>query len=136
MILPELSRDRLKELCRAFDLDDGGREKGALIDRLAGGKAERSPRTGETSSTTFSATRRCTTCTGGLHILRHTFCSHLAMKGAPALSIQKLAGHEDLQTTLGYVYLAVGETDRAIRLLEMPHSHAHTALTSEVPKAT
>jgi hypothetical protein len=33
-ILPELSRDRLKELCRAFDLDDGGREKGALVERL------------------------------------------------------------------------------------------------------
>ena len=34
---------------------------------------------------------------GALHILRHTFCSHLAMKGAPALSIQKLAGHKNLR---------------------------------------
>lgn len=42
-ILPELSRDRLKDLCRAFDLDDGGREKGALIDRLVRGKAEPAP---------------------------------------------------------------------------------------------
>jgi type I restriction enzyme M protein len=42
-ILPELSRDRLKELCRAFDLDDGGREKSALIDRLVGAKAEAAP---------------------------------------------------------------------------------------------
>jgi type I restriction enzyme M protein len=37
-ILPDLSRDRLKELCRAFDLDDGGREKSALVDRLVGTK--------------------------------------------------------------------------------------------------
>ncbi len=58
--------------------------------------------------------------TGGLHILRHTFCSHLAMRGAPALSIQRLAGHEDLGTTLGYMHLAQGETERAIRLLEQP----------------
>jgi integrase len=29
----------------------------------------------------------------GIHILRHTFCSHLAMKGAPARAIQELAGH-------------------------------------------
>jgi type I restriction enzyme M protein len=36
--LPELSRDRLKELCRALGLDDGGREKSALVDRLAGSK--------------------------------------------------------------------------------------------------
>lgn len=56
---------------------------------------------------------------GALHILRHTFCSHLAMKGAPALSIQKLAGHKNLQTTLGYMHLASGETERAIRLLEV-----------------
>lgn len=45
---------------------------------------------------------------GALHILRHTFCSHLAMKGAPALSIQRLAGHKNLQTTLGYMHLASG----------------------------
>lgn len=56
--------------------------------------------------------------TGAPHILRHTFCSHLAMRGAPALSIQRLAGHEDMQTTLGYMHLAQGETERAIRLLD------------------
>jgi len=32
--LPHLSRDRLKELCRAFDLEDGGREKTILVARL------------------------------------------------------------------------------------------------------
>jgi type I restriction enzyme M protein len=37
-VLPELSRDRLKELCRAFDLGDSGREKSALVDRLTGAK--------------------------------------------------------------------------------------------------
>ena len=31
----------------------------------------------------------------GIHILRHTFCSHLAMHGAPARTIQELAGHQD-----------------------------------------
>jgi len=28
----------------------------------------------------------------GVHMLRHTFCSHLAMRGAPARAIQELAG--------------------------------------------
>lgn len=37
-VLPELSRDRLKEMCRALDLDDGGREKSLLVDRLTGAK--------------------------------------------------------------------------------------------------
>jgi type I restriction enzyme M protein len=35
-ILEDLSRNRLKEICRALGLDDYGREKAPLIDRLAG----------------------------------------------------------------------------------------------------
>lgn len=42
---------------------------------------------------------------GGLHILRHTFCSHLAMAGVPILEIQRLAGHAHLSTTMGYMHL-------------------------------
>jgi type I restriction enzyme M protein len=34
--LPDLSRDRLKELCRGLNLDEGGREKTALVERLSG----------------------------------------------------------------------------------------------------
>jgi integrase len=67
---------------------------------------------------------------GAIHILRHTFCSHLAMKGATALAIQNLAGHEDLTTTLGYMHLAQGETNRAIRLLDSLPS-GHIAATEE-----
>jgi integrase len=61
--------------------------------------------------------------TGGFHLLRHTFCSHLAMRGAPAIAIQKLAGHKNLQTTLRYMHLAPGETHRAIQLLEDRGQH-------------
>ena len=32
------------------------------------------------------------------HILRHTFYSHLAMRGPPTRAIQELAGHRDLTT--------------------------------------
>ena len=55
---------------------------------------------------------------GGLHILRHTFCSHLAMRGAPPKSIQELAGHKDLTTTLRYMHLSPESRDAAIRLLD------------------
>jgi site-specific recombinase XerD len=41
----------------------------------------------------------------GVHILRHTFCSHLAMKGGP-WAIQELAGHADLSTTQRYMLLS------------------------------
>lgn len=53
-----------------------------------------------------------------LHILRHTFCSHLAMRGAPVKAIQELAGHASLNQTLRYMHLSVGATDAAIRLLD------------------
>jgi len=54
----------------------------------------------------------------GVHILRHTFCSHLAMKGAPARAVQELAGHADLSTTQRYMHLSPAATEDAIRLLE------------------
>ncbi|MCC7535023.1 MAG: site-specific integrase, partial [Deltaproteobacteria bacterium] len=60
--------------------------------------------------------------TGNLHVLRPTFCSHLAMAGAPVPSIQKLAGHKHMHTTMRYMHLAQGETDRAIRMLERSHA--------------
>jgi site-specific recombinase XerD len=49
----------------------------------------------------------------GVH--RHTFCSHLAMRGAPAKAIQELAGHQDLATTQQYMHLSPAALDAAIR---------------------
>jgi integrase len=54
----------------------------------------------------------------GVHILRHTFCSILAMRGAPARAIQELAGHSDLSTTQRYMHLSPAALDAAIRLLD------------------
>ena len=54
------------------------------------------------------------------HCLRHTFCSHHAMRGAPARAIQELAGHSDLKTTQRYMHLTPAALEGAIRLLEQP----------------
>jgi type I restriction enzyme M protein len=59
-ILPGLGRDRLKELCRTFGLDDGGREKDALVARLLGravGPAEQAPAPGHPAPRPASRTR-------------------------------------------------------------------------------
>jgi integrase len=64
----------------------------------------------------------------GLHILRHTFCSHLAMRGAPARAIPELAGHQDLSTTQRYMHLSPAALDAAIRLLETGLTPVATAV--------
>ena len=53
-------------------------------------------------------------------MLRHTFCSHLAMRGAPARAIQELAGHANLTTTQRYMHLSPAAIEGAIRLLDQP----------------
>ena len=57
---------------------------------------------------------------GQIHILRHSFCSHLAMRGVPAKVIQELAGHADLTTTMRYMHLAKGSKEAAIAVLDRP----------------
>ena len=54
----------------------------------------------------------------GVHLLRHSFCSHLAMRGAPARAIQELAGHSELGVTQRYMHLSPAALDAAIRLLD------------------
>jgi integrase len=53
-----------------------------------------------------------------IHKLRHTFCSHLAMRGATAKAIQELAGHADIATTMRYMHLSPAHKSDAIKLLE------------------
>lgn len=59
---------------------------------------------------------------GQIHVLRHTFCSHLAMKNVPPRVIQELAGHADLTTTMRYMHLAKGSKESAIAVLDQPQA--------------
>lgn len=49
----------------------------------------------------------------GWHTLRHTFASHLAMRGTSIDKIRKYAGHANLATTQRYMHLAPGEQSAA-----------------------
>jgi integrase len=72
----------------------------------------------------------------GVHILRHTFCSHLAMGSAPARAIQELAGHQDLKTTQRYMHLSPAAIEGAIRLLDASRTgvtgNSHGAVKSTI----
>ena len=57
----------------------------------------------------------------GWHDLRHTFGTHLALKGADAVQIQELMGHATLEQTRKYIHVAGEAKRRGIRVLEKPH---------------
>jgi site-specific recombinase XerD len=53
-----------------------------------------------------------------LHTLRHSYATHLLEAGVDVLTIQRLLGHRDLQTTARYVHLTVPQLARTPGLLE------------------
>jgi integrase len=70
----------------------------------------------------------------GVHILRHTFCSHLAMQGAPMRGVQELVGHQSLAMTQRYSHLSPAALDATIRLLENRATARAAGDSLETPK--
>ncbi|QDE82482.1 tyrosine-type recombinase/integrase [Myxococcus xanthus] len=56
----------------------------------------------------------------GWHDLRHTYGSHLAMKGVPLKVIQELMGHATLDMTMRYAHLSPQVKQDAVKLLDGP----------------
>lgn len=53
----------------------------------------------------------------GWHTLRHTFASHLAMRGVPLPAIKELMGHATITTTMRYAHVAPSTLRSAIDML-------------------
>lgn len=53
----------------------------------------------------------------GWHMFRHTFASHLAIKGVPLHAIKDLMGHASITTTMRYAHLAPSTLRSAIDML-------------------
>ena len=52
------------------------------------------------------------------HVLRHTYASHLALKGAPLGVVQRLLGHSNIQITMRYAHLSKSSMRNSMDLLE------------------
>jgi integrase len=81
--------------------------------------------------------RRCATRAGlepfGWHVLRHTYASHLVMRGVPIPVVQQLMGHADIRLTMRYAHLSPGQTSWAVAKLDDEAAELGQQLGSEGP---
>lgn len=56
----------------------------------------------------------------GWHVLRHSFASHLVMRGVPLKAVQELLGHATIEMTMRYSHLSPTVCREAVRALDAP----------------
>ncbi len=64
----------------------------------------------------------------GFHMLRHTFASHLAMKGETLQTIQQLLGQASIDVTIRYAHLLTDMKERAVDVLTFGKTTAAQAV--------
>ena len=63
------------------------------------------------------------------HDLRHTYASHLAMRGVDIRKIQELLGHRDITMTVRYSHLSNADLREAVKRLDVGTNLAQESST-------
>jgi site-specific recombinase XerD len=72
----------------------------------------------ETKHPVWRACKRAGVRLIGWHVLRHSFASHLVMRGAPIKAVQELLGHSTIEMTMRYAHLSPNVTREVVGLLD------------------
>jgi integrase len=72
----------------------------------------------ETKHPVWRACKRAGLRLIGWHVLRHSFASHLVMRGAPIKAVQELLGHSTIEMTMRYAHLSPNVTREVVGLLD------------------
>jgi integrase len=109
---------RLKAALQAHRHVAGARVLVDATDESVRSTMERlSRRAGLPSGTRMKRGKEVPRWLGLFHKLRHTFCTRLAMAGVPPRTIQALAGHVSIETTMRYMHVSERAPADAIRAL-------------------
>jgi integrase len=83
------------------------------------GKDRLSPYAADTLTHRFAKVATAAGVDGNLHLLRHTFCSHLVMAGVSLRAVQLLAGHSTVAVTERYSHLAPSKKAEAVNMVRL-----------------
>jgi site-specific recombinase XerD len=70
------------------------------------------------------------------HGLRHTFASHLVMRGVQLKSVQELLGHTTIHMTMRYAHLSPNVNRESVNLLDRPPTSGDILETEATNKKT
>jgi integrase len=108
-----------------------GKRKGYVFKNRKGGQLTRN----QAKHVLWGAQRAASIRKTGWHVCRHTFASHLVMRGVDLPTVQRLMGHTTIAMTMKYSHLAPDHLRNAIQALEPSAATAAAGAAADLANA-